>query len=156
MKKVMKQCRRILPVILMLGSSMAVPAQTLINPGLKLGYRFGEGGGFVGGFEISIMFWNEKGYYGFVLAGDGTSKTLDYHFGVEYGIGYFGICVGPVVSHRSDTTTYGLRVTPYGGFILVPYYNYQFLVRSGSEHEVGTYFKLTIPNSQGGMGRIGG
>jgi hypothetical protein len=147
---------RILPVILLLVVTLPTAAQTYINPGFKLGYRFGDAGGFVGGVEVSMMIADNKGYHGFVLAADGTSRTLDFHFGVEFGAGIFGICIGPVVSNRPDTTAYGFRVTPYAGFIVVPYYNYQFLIGTGSEHDVGTYLKFSLPNSSGQFGRIGG
>jgi hypothetical protein len=151
-----KMSRRSLTAILLLAAPLPAAAQTYVNPGLKLGYRFGDAGGFVAGFEVSVMVAREKGYLGFVVAADGTPKIWDYHFGVEYGVGYVGICAGPVVSRRSDTTDYGFRITPYAGIFLVPYYNYQYLLRSGSEHEVGSYIKFSIPNSSWQTGRIGG
>ncbi|MCX6144983.1 MAG: hypothetical protein NTZ35_17400 [Ignavibacteriales bacterium] len=152
----MKKSRRLLTVILLLAALLPAAAQTCINPGLKLGYRFGDAGGFVAGFEVSIMVAHENRYVGFVVAADGTPKIWDCHFGVEYGVGYVGICAGPVVAHRSDTTAYGFRVTPYAGIFLVPYYNYQFLFQSGGEHEIGSYIKLSIPNSSWQTGRLGG
>jgi hypothetical protein len=153
---IVKKSRRLLTAILLLAAPLPAAAQTYVNPGLKLGYRFGDAGGFVAGFEVSIMIANNKGYYGFVVAADGTPKIWDYHFGVEYGVGFVGVCAGPVVTHRSDTTDYGFRVTPYAGIFLVPYYNYQFLFQSGGEHEIGSYIKLSIPNSSWETGRIGG
>jgi hypothetical protein len=135
----MKKSCRFLIALLLVAASWPATAQTYVNPGLKLCYRFGDTGGFVAGFEVSIMVARESGYIGFVVAADGTPKIWDYPFGVECGVGYVGICAGPVVARRSDTTDYGFRVTPYAGIFLVPYYNYQYLFQSGSEHEIGSY-----------------
>ncbi len=147
---------RMLTVITLLVFAFSAEAQTLVNPGIKLGYRFGDKGGFVAGFDLSIMFARENHYYGFVLATDGTNKNIDFHAGFEYGRGIAGICIGPVLRISPAPHLFGFRVTPYAGILLVPYYNYQFLAPSESEHEIGTYIKFTIPNPSLRLGSFGG
>jgi hypothetical protein len=96
--------------------------------------------------EVSVTFWKHDQYVGFVLAGDANRGTKDYFVGLEYGYRFYGFCGGPVLRTNSDTTAFGFRGTPYAGVGIVPFYSYQYLQRSGSEHDIGTFFKLPFPN----------
>jgi hypothetical protein len=135
--------QRVLTLSLLLAGPIPLLAQSYVNPGFKLGYRFGHDGGLIYGFEVSVVRWQHNSYRGIVAAFDGTHQLLECHLGIEYGIGLIGICLGPVLSNRADETSIGFRVTPYAGVILVPYYNFQFLLPSSTQHEIGTYLKFS-------------
>jgi hypothetical protein len=134
----------------------ASAAQNLLSPGIKLSYRFGDRGGFVGGIDVSAVRWTDHGYFGFVIACDEVHGTVNFHVGIEGGVGVLGICVGPVVSSKDGTLDYGLRVTPYAGAIIVPFYNFQMMQRSPNEHDVGVFLKFPVPLFDAKIGRLGG
>jgi hypothetical protein len=151
----MNKLTQLIISVVFFAAAVPAAAQTYVNPGLKFGYRFGDTGGFILGFDLSVIVAGDKHYYGFVLAGDGTSSIADIHLGMEFGSGLFGIAIGPVLRIKPDSGEFGFRITPYAGFILVPYCNYQFLAPNHGEHEVGTYLKFTIPGSYTKPDRIG-
>jgi hypothetical protein len=124
--------------------SISQDHRTFINPGVKLGYRFGENGGLAAGFEISATRWTPSGYLGLLLSVDHSGKTLRTHLGFEGGRGLLGLAIGPTIAFRDKTLDYGFNVTPYAGFVIIPYYNFMFLRSFPSEHEVGSFIKFPI------------
>lgn len=140
----MRKSLLILLIILLISPLLATAQQTYISPGFNIGYRFGEGGGVIGGLEVSIVQWGNRSYGGVVFAWDAIHGMNNFHVGLEYGVGFFGACVGPVVATNKDTAAIGLRLTPYAGAIFIPYYSYQFFQSLPSSHEVGMYLKFPI------------
>jgi hypothetical protein len=118
--------------------------RTFINPGFKLGYRFGENGGFAGGIELSITRWSGYSYAGVLFSIDHSGKTVSYHCAFEAGRGLIGVSIGPVMVRREQSVDYGFSVTPYAGLILIPYYRFTYLRHFPSEHEIGSYIKIPI------------
>jgi hypothetical protein len=118
--------------------------RTFINPGFKLGYRFGENGGLAGGIELSINRWSGYSYAGVLFSIDHSEKTVSYHCAFEAGRGLIGVSIGPVIVRREQSIDYGLSVTPYAGLILIPYYRFTYLWHFPSEHEIGSYIKIPI------------
>ena len=147
---------RLVFVVFALGCPAVTSAQaTYVSPGFHIGYRFGEGGGVVTGVEVSIVQWGNRSYGGVVLAWDGIHGMNNFHVGFEYGSGFIGACVGPVVGASKDTADIGLRITPYAGAILIPYYTFQFFQFLPSSHQVGMYVKFPIPTGGGSKLRFG-
>jgi hypothetical protein len=138
---------RIIAILFVLGFSDLFAQYTYINPGIKLGYMFGENGGFVYGFEISVTHYDEKSgpIWGCVLDWDVTKELNKVHFGVEGSALFMGLDIGPTYAWRDDKHYYGFSIIPFAGAFLIPYYNYTYLGPNNSTHEIGSYIKLTIP-----------
>jgi hypothetical protein len=122
--------------------------RTAINPGIKLGYEFGDNGGFVFGVEISLVVEKQSSdyyYYGFVLSTDKCRDLKKYHIGVEGGRGLMGICIGPSFLSQKGEHDFGLTVTPYYGGLLIPYLSITTTVNSRFIGEIGSYVKIPIP-----------
>ena len=144
-------------VLVLAYPAFASAQSTYVSPGFHIGYRFGEGGGLVSGVEVSIVQRGDRTYGGVVFAWDAIHATNNFHLGFEYGSAFLGACAGPVIASDKDTTDIGLRVTPYAGGILIPYYSYQFFSSMPGNHEVGAFLKWPIQTSGGPiMGRLGG
>lgn len=118
--------------------------RTFINPGFKLGYRFGQNGGLTGGLEISITRWGQNAYTGALFSIDHSDRTIECHCAFEAGSGFFGVSIGPIIALREQSVDYGFGLTPYVGFVLIPYYRFVYLQHSPSEHEVGSFLKIPI------------
>ena len=132
-------------VLLLSFVSLKVNAEDncFVNPGIKLGYRFGDG--FVFGMEISFTWVSDHGVLGAVLAYDHCSKTnlRKYNFSVEWG-GAAGIALGPSLIVSDSAKTYGITTTVYGGIIILPYFNFDFNFKEKFKLETGSYIKLPI------------
>jgi hypothetical protein len=148
---------RIVLIAIFVGCATSLAAQTFLSPGIKLAYRFGDNGGFIGGLDVSVIRASNHGYYGLVVAVDQIHSAVNAHLGIEGGFGPVGLCVGPVLTLKDRTLDYGLRITPYAGVLLVPFYNYQLMHMMSNEHEVGAYIKIPVLFSGETLfGRIGG
>jgi len=122
-----------------------------INPGLKLGYTFGENGGFTWGYELSITFQQEtiiryvKVPYciGLVLDVDYCKNITKTHFGAEFA-SLGGLCVGPTWISEGGKTDLGFSIIAFTGVILYPAYTYTYRKEKQDIHEIGGYLKLPI------------
>ena len=126
--------------------------QTVFSPGIKLGYTFGEDGGFTYGFEFSYVIKLEGNrdtdiaglYIGPVFDIDFSKHFQRIHFGLEAGTGPFGVCFGPsFVSVLGEAYQSGYSVIPYAGLLAYPYYNFT-KVGEVTFREWGSYFKYHI------------
>lgn len=117
--------------------------ECFVNPGVKLGYRFGDG--FVFGMEVSFTWVSNRGIFGAVLAYDHCSNTnlTKYNFSVEWG-GVAGIAAGPSLIVSDTSKSYGVTTTIYGGILIMPYINCDFNFKEKSRFETGSYIKIPI------------
>jgi len=121
--------------------------ETFINPGVKLGYQFGENGGFSLGFEISFTFLAKDGaIYGVLFDLDKFQRSWYYHFGLEFATHFVGVEIGPTL-WGGNNSDWGFGTTVYTGVVLYPYYRYTFMNRNPNLHEIGTYIKFPLPTS---------
>ncbi|MBK9246614.1 MAG: hypothetical protein IPM69_00500 [Ignavibacteria bacterium] len=91
--------------------------QIYINPGFKLGYTFGNHGGFTYGFELSVT-TNIKENSSVVLGGavlgiDFCNDWTRFHIGIEASVIGVGCDVGPSFLFRNDTVSYGVSFIPF-------------------------------------------
>lgn len=120
-----------------------------INPGVKIGYSFGDQGGFTYGLELSITssftssfspFWG-----GIVINTYQCKGRNSTHFGAQTSYFGFGMEVGPTYVNDNGRQYSGYTITTFGGFIIIPYYTYSgFDNDSLTTHEIGTYVKMPI------------
>ena len=119
--------------------------RTFINPGFKIGYAFGESGGFSSGFECSVTWLDgENRVYGVTLAFDGWPGMRRFHLGGECGIKGAGIEWGPSLIVSDSEAHVGHSVTAYVGLFVYPYYTINFVGNDHVIHEFGSYLKLPI------------
>ncbi len=137
-----------LVMLMMLASTPTVCAydgQIYLNPGFKLGYTFGNHGGFTYGFEVSVTtnFDNQQTavWSGLVVGVDFCKDWTRLHTGVEASAMGFGFDVGPSFLYRNDTVSYGTSFIPFIGFGLYPYYNLSYFDNGFETREIGSYAK---------------
>lgn len=117
------------------------------SPGIKLGYAFGENGGFAFGLEGSFTVTGDYGddpIYGIVFDYDWSGEVTKIHIGFEYIRHWGGVDIGPTIAWKNGQRYSGFSVIPFIGALIHPYYNYTFLNGEFDLHEVGAYFKVPI------------
>lgn len=121
-----------------------------INPGFKIGYTMGRGGGWTYGLEVSVAWIKSELDWilgsGAVLDITWNKSIFEMRAGYEmFGPGY-GLEVGPALvfgPHRK--THFALDVTPFlTGIFVDPYLTMSFGVGGPYRTEMGTYLKLPI------------
>lgn len=118
-----------------------------LNPGMKLGYAFGENGGFTYGFELSFVVTSRDSKHpsrGITLNYDFISKGSRVHLGFEYLSPFIGIDVGPTMYTTQSTNNFGFSVIPFIGIFIIPYYNFTYINSDGTFNEIGSYIKIPI------------
>lgn len=127
--------------------------RTWLSPGVKLGYTFGEKGGFTWGVEVSLTFEQEvrggTNYYGFVVSMDRCRDLWKIYLGVQGSIAtrtFFpvGLSAGPTLISENGDLDFGIGLIPFAGFILYPYYHFTYRLSRRSLHEIGGYLKIPI------------
>jgi hypothetical protein len=144
--------KKILLIALFIGFSTSFAQHYYyVNPGIKLGYMFGENGGFVFGFELSITRFTENdGFiYGYVFDYDITKTVTRLHIGIEASRTLVGLDVGPTFAWIKGEGKMGLSIIPFGGILFYPYYNYTILFPNTTLQEIGSYLKFTLPQDRG-------
>ena len=116
--------------------------QVVLNPGLKLGYTFGETGGFTWGFEVSIT-GGDGPWYGGVVDIDFCKERTKLHVGFQ-GSMVVGASIGPAWIWENEEKDIGLSVIPFAGFMLYPYYAFTLRAKKPDIHEVGGYLKIPM------------
>jgi hypothetical protein len=140
----------------------AAPAADLfVNPGVKIGWTFGRG--LTYGLELSFVWdvqseWAERDFtslpYGHGLVFDVDTNFKGFwkaHAGYEAIGPFIGIDVGPTLVGDQGRVLFGLGITPWAGYDVIPYYTYT-LAFGGEKnfHEMGTYLKVAIaPDDDG-------
>ena len=137
-------------LLLLISSSDVFAGQpTFVSVGFKIGYPLDRLPGLTVGLECSLN-WINNYSYGIVLDVDRRSSTglIKYHLGAEF-TGYYGIGLewGPTVISDSSHFSLGHSLTPYFGFIFMPYYTFTFSQRYETMNEFGTYLKFPAPIS---------
>jgi hypothetical protein len=145
---------KVLLIVLLIGLGNSLAQITYVCPGIKMGYMFGEKGGFVFGIELSVVNLDNEGppAWGYLLDFDIFHNVKRFHFGIE-GIVWYGVGldIGPTFVFENEESYTGFSIIPFGGLILDPYYNYTYLFQKGSYHEIGSYLKIPIQASQRGL-----
>jgi len=122
------------------------------NPGIKIGYTFGQNGGMTYGIEVSYTkVYDESVAEGFVFDLDYTPamKTWKALVGYEIG-GAMGLCAGPTILLAPIGIDLGMSAIPFTLVPLspiIPYFYYQYILRFSSEpdiHEIGGYAKVPL------------
>ncbi|MBI3259433.1 MAG: hypothetical protein HYZ54_08185 [Ignavibacteriae bacterium] len=125
------------------------------SPGIKLGYNFGQSGGFTYGFELSVTsdFGKFPGWLsGIVMDIDFSKNWNKIHLGVESSFGSAGFDIGPTFILEDGKMDTGFSVTPFLGLGLIPYYTITYRRDDVQDiREAGTYLKypLTIISGTG-------
>ena len=120
-----------------------------LNPGLKLGYRFGENGGFVIGAELSIVWERNDSFTGLVLAFDycNNTKTTRYNISAET-LPIFnapiGVAFGPTLIVHDSLVHFGFTGTMYCGILIIPYFSATMMSKNNTDFELGSYAKFPI------------
>jgi hypothetical protein len=118
-----------------------------VNPGVKLGYTFGDRGGFTLGLEVSVTaYWSSTRILGATLDYDycGAAERHKFHLGAEGSVDAIGLDVGPTWVREKGRDDFGATITPYFGLIAFPYYSLTILRDSPPLHEAGVYGKLPL------------
>jgi hypothetical protein len=125
------------------------PDATVISPGVKLGYTFGDGGGFTYGAELTVL-WRTGPDLAAILA-HGPALNLSWNGGSfqlragwEIVSWFAGIEAGPALVSDRTGTHVAVGVSPWLGALVVPYYTYTWVPASDDVRELGTYLKLPL------------
>jgi hypothetical protein len=146
----------ILCLELFFSSSILCQDRVFLCPGVKFGYAFGENDGFIYGIELSIVYHsnesNRKGIYGFVISIDKLNELNKLHLGVEHTmsdedtnfLNGLGFEIGPTLVWDKYEKYLGCSLTAYHGFIIHPYFSFNFINKNVSFHELGAYIKIPV------------
>jgi hypothetical protein len=128
----------------------------MVSPGIKVGYTFGDGGGFTFGAEVTVMQGTGPELSAILAHGPalnlGWSRGGTFHLraGWQLVSWLVGIEGGPALIWRDGQARFGFGVTPWIGGIVVPYYTYTFVPGARSFDEAGMYLKLPLcPGCEG-------
>jgi hypothetical protein len=127
----------------------AQPQIVAINPGVKIGWTLGSGGGLYVGAELSISVldkrWNGVGLVFNAYRSRGHNV---FHVGAELSFQGIGFQLGPTfVKRPGGGVRSGISAELYCGFILIPYFERTFLFNGDGWQAGGFYFKVPIPLS---------
>lgn len=122
---------------------------TMVSPGIKVGYTFGDGGGFTWGAEVTVMRGTGADLSAILAHGPalnlGWSRgTFQLRAGWQLVSWLVGVEAGPALVWRDGQARFGVGVTPWLGGIVVPYYTYTFLPGASNLREAGIYLKLPL------------
>lgn len=139
--------------------------QIWLNPGIKLGYQFGEENGFVFGFELSAVWENDGHASGGVLIDIDLCNKADLirlNVAIEghpFPFAHFptGISVGPSIIFHDSNYYFGITTIAYVPFIgFIPYIGSTFSFDYSPVFETGSYIKYPILISGRGFRGFGG
>ena len=126
-----------------------------LNPGVKLGYMFGKGGGFTWGLEVSLTSVDadiiKNDIYGILMDIDFRNNLTKIHLGGEYvtfihnTITNIGISFGPTYIVNRGVQDLGLTCTAFTGAFAYPYYGFTLSASGNTYHEAGCFIKLPLP-----------
>jgi hypothetical protein len=143
----------------LLSLSLPIYAQqvTIFSPGVKVGYAFGERGGFIFGIELSLVFdpntSDLENRYGAVISFEALKNEQRLHLGAQANLAAFrgdlwtftGLEIGPTLLLSKGNIDFGLSVTPYFGGFIIPYYRLLITTNNLIQSEVGSFIKLHLP-----------
>jgi hypothetical protein len=117
-----------------------------VNPGLKIGYTFGDIGGFTYGAELTVTAGVKKEggvsfFYGVVANLDFCRERIKFHIGGQCSyVG--GIEIGPSWIWKADSVHAGIGFSAFAGFLGYPYYSYTSAKGIPDFSEAGILLKL--------------
>ncbi len=129
------------------------PAQAHIvtlNPGVKIAYTFGRGGGWTYGLELAVTWMRPEIDWiigsGAVLDFTWTKgDTFELRAGYEMYGPLYGLELGPALVVGPEKTHLAIDVTPWlAGVFVDPYLTMSFGIGGPSRTELGTYLKLPL------------
>jgi len=118
-------------------------SQPFWSVGPKLGYTFGDNGGFTGGFEVSYFPTQTAPAYGYTCDLTFWHDYSSLHFGIEFA-NFLSIDVGPTLFFSNKTFEIGLSAIPWCGVICYVYYEFAWPIGHPLIQSLGGYLKLPI------------
>lgn len=121
--------------------------RTFLNPGVKIGYVFGIGGGFVVGMECSytrLSIDEHTVSTGVTAAVDWSRGLVKYHCGAQYFANGLGIEWGPSYLRAEERNGFTTSATLYAWIIAIPYVSVTFNGPVDPYMEIGSYFKAPV------------
>ena len=150
MSDMVKNRRLWLMLVLSLLAGTSSADERFISPGIKLGYTFGQGGGFTTGIEVSYIVWRNELPMAVVLNIDlcGREEKLEYqkiHLGWQISH-VVGIEAGPTIIWDDGGASLGMTVTPFAGLVFpYGYYSYTLDFAGGRQrNEAGLLLKMPV------------
>jgi hypothetical protein len=144
---------KIIIFLLLFGVGNSLAQITYVCPGIKMGYMFGEKGGFVFGLELSVISLDNKSpaTWGYLLDFDIVHNMKRFHLGIE-GIAYIvGLDIGPTFVFEDGGIYTGFSIITFGGLFMDPYFNYTYISQKESYNEIGSYLKIPLQISHDGL-----
>lgn len=144
---------KIILFLMLFGVCKSLAQITYVCPGIKMGYMFGEKGGFVFGVELSVINFdnNSPVSWGYLLDFDLCHNVKRFHLGIEGIIYIVGLDIGPTFLFDDGGSYTGYSIITFGGLILDPYYNYTSISQKGTYSEIGSYLKIPLNTSHNGL-----
>lgn len=126
--------------------SQAAEPDYFFSPGLKIGYQFGENGGFVYGFDFSVM--RTVDYFpnvGGNICIEFFKENIKLHLGAQTAH-IIGIDIGPTIHFTPQKTNFGYSFGLYGLAFIMPFYEYTkiFDEQNYSFSQSGVFLKAPI------------
>lgn len=116
---------------------------SFISAGFKLGYVFGDHGGFVWGIEVSYVNWVVPMVgVGPTLNVDYFNKTLKIHLNAE-AVTLVGIAIGPTLLLNNKKWHWGYNFSFFAGLQHYLFYNFTNMGKVKLD-EFGIFFKQPI------------
>jgi len=137
--------RVFLLLAIMIFSKVIAQDRWFINPGIKLGYAFGENGGFISGLEISVTNVPDarRPILGACVSIEQTNSTTFVHCALEAS-GLVGISLGPTIVVSEGDHRLGIGGTVFGGLVVMPYYRLTYIPNWSVLNEVGSFIKIPL------------
>lgn len=133
------------------------------NPGIKLGYQFGNSGGFVIGFEATVVWEKSDRADGIIIDLDycKSANYLKLNLGIEshpfpFRRSPFGLSFGPSVIFQDSVKRFGITAITYSGLFLIPFFGATFTLDLPPTFETGSYLKIPIIVSGPRIRGVGG
>ena len=119
------------------------------NPGIRLGYQFGNNGGFVYGLEFSIMKTIvDYPSFGGKVSIDFCKDNTKLQLGAQVSH-ILGLYIGPTFYFSENKTNFGYSVGLYGTVVILPFYEYTkiFDENNFSISQTGVFLVLPVPSN---------
>jgi len=123
-------------------------SQPFYSVGPKLGYTYGEGGGFTWGFEASyfpnpIFDLSSHPLWGFTADLTFWKNYTSFHIGIE-GSEMIGVDVGPTLFYSEKSLQAGVSLIPFAGILFIGYYEFAWPFFQTPFQTIGGYLKIPI------------
>ncbi len=138
-------CKLFLILLVTMVSKDTAQDRWFINPGFKLGYAFGQNGGFISGWEVSITNLPDakRPILGACVSIEHIKSVTVVHCAVEAS-SIFGISLGPTIIVSDDSHAWGIGATLFGGVVVMPYYRVTYIPNWSTLNEVGSFIKIPL------------